>query len=115
MRRTEAPFVLFAFLKWFVNISGMEINELKKMLKKSTAVLILENGEPSIVVVDYKTYKELLGDEEDSGPKESGLEVPPALAGINRQSDEMELLGRINKDILALKEQIEEEEKELDI
>ncbi len=93
----------------------MEINELKKMLKKSTAVLILENGEPSIVVVDYKTYKELLGDVEDSDSKESSLPTPPALAGINRQSDEMELLGRINKDILALKEQIEEEEKELSI
>jgi len=82
----------------------MQIGELKKMLKKSTAVLILENGEPSIVVVDYKTYKELLGDEEDIVSSEA----------IN-QSSEMELLGRINKDILALKEQIEEEEKGLGI
>ena len=82
----------------------MQINELKKMLKKSTAVLILENGEPSIVVVDYKTYKELLGDEGDVAP-----------AGPVHQTAEVELLERINKDILALKEQIEEEEKGLGI
>ena len=93
----------------------MQINELKKMLKKSTAVLILENGEPSIVVVDYKTYKELLENEGDSSPKEIGLDIPPVPVGTSRQSDEMELLGRINKDILALKEQIAEEEKDLGI
>lgn len=92
----------------------MQINELKKMLKKSTAVLILENGEPSIVVVDYKTYKELLGDEGlpaqagDSSPKEASLSRPDGRG-------EMELLERINKDILALKEQIAEEEKGLGI
>jgi len=85
------------------------------MLKKSTAVLILENGEPSIVVVDYKTYKELLENEGDSDLKESVFPVSPAPAETSRQSDEMELLGRINKDILALKEQIEEEEKGLAI
>lgn len=82
---------------------AMQIGELKKMLKKSTAVLILENGEPSIVVVDYKTYKELLGEEGEVAPSTE-----------TRQSGEMELLERINKDILALKEQIEEEEKSLD-
>jgi len=89
----------------------MEINELKKMLKKSTAVLILENGEPSIVVVDYKTYKELLGDNGDSDSKEASLPTSPTPI----QTGELELLERINKDILALKEQIEEEEKGLDI
>lgn len=100
----------------------MQINELKKMLKKSTAVLILENGEPSIVVVDYKTYKELLNDEGlpdrqagDSGSKESSFPTPAVPSAEVRQSGEMELLERINKDILALKEQIEEEEKGLGI
>ena len=89
----------------------MQINELKKMLKKSTAVLILENGEPSIVVVDHKTYKDLLGEEGDSGSKESSLPTPLAPA----QTGELELLERINKDILALKEQIEEEEKAMGV
>ena len=93
----------------------MQINELKKMLKKSTAVLILENGEPSIVVVDYKTYKELLGNEGDDALKESHFPVPPSPTGSTHQIAEVELLERINKDILALKAQIEEEEKGLGI
>lgn len=80
------------------------------MLKKSTAVLILEDGEPSIVVVDYKTYRELVGDAE-TGAKAS----PSAPGASSQQSGEMELLERINKDILALKEQIEEEEKGLGV
>ncbi len=93
--------------------TGMEINELKKMLKKSTAVLILENGDPSLVVVDYKTYKELLGE------KSEDLPVPPGPASTQRlttpSAGEVELLERINKDILALKEQIEEEEKAMGV
>ncbi len=95
----------------------MEINELKKMLKKSTAVLILENGEPSIVVVDYKTYRELLGpDSRTSGGDGVAAESPEvALPGrVVSNPGELELLERINKDILALKEQIEEEEKAME-
>lgn len=93
----------------------MEINELKKMLKRSTAVLILENGDPSIVVVDYKTYKEIL--EEDKGDQPS-LPTPPSPSShiaSGPAAGELELLERINKDILALKEQIEEDEKALEL
>lgn len=97
----------------------MQIGELKKMLKKSTAVLILENGEPSIVVVDYNTYRELLGDPDSrtSGSGGATAENPEVTlpGGSTSSPGEIELLERINKDILALKEQIEEEEKGLDI
>jgi len=81
------------------------------MLKKSTAVLILENGEPSIVVVDYNTYKGLLGEEDQEVSKDQVSSNP----ATSVQTGEVELLERINKDILALKEQIEEEEKGLGI
>ena len=79
------------------------------MLKHSTAVLILDNGDPSFVVLDYVTYKHMLQDAE-SAPGYNSL-IPPANTGLKGQSGETELLERINKDILALKEQIEEEEK----
>jgi hypothetical protein len=95
----------------------MQINELKKMLKKSTAVLILENGEPSIVVVDYKTYKDLLGPDSrtsDGGGATAENSEVALPGGPASNPGELELLERINKDILALKEQIEEEEKALD-
>jgi hypothetical protein len=96
----------------------MEIGELKKMLKRSTAVLILENGDPSIVVVDYKTYKELLGEDKGEPGNSRPMPTPPApstQASGPASTAELELLERINKDILALKEQIEEEEKGLDL
>lgn len=112
MRQTEAPvFLILAIYKPFRYYNPMEIGALKKMLKKSTAVLILENGEPSIVVVDYKTYKDLLGDEQDA-PAQSMANI---MSGTVPVTGELELLERINKDILALKEQIEEEEKGLGI
>lgn len=87
----------------------MDINELKNMLKHSTAVLIMDNGDPSFVVLDYTSYKKMLQGEE-SGQIGNGLVAP---APSKAQSSESELLERINKDILALKEQIDQEEKAL--
>jgi hypothetical protein len=87
---------------------AIEIKELKQMLKNSTAVLILDNGDPSFVVVDYDSYRRMLQNDEHNSP------VSP-VSSAKSQSGEMELLDRINKDILALKEQIEEEEKALNI
>ncbi|MBX4190055.1 hypothetical protein KW791_02045 [Candidatus Parcubacteria bacterium] len=90
----------------------MDIQDLKKMLKNSTAVLILENGEPSFVVVDYDSYRNLAGGKDQ--------EVKVTNANGNKEQkpagpNEVELLERINKDILALKAQIEDEEKMLGV
>ena len=87
----------------------MDINELKEMLRHSTAVLIMDNGQPSYVVLDYANYKKMLEQSEANGLASSSN---PARS---TQSSESELLERINKDILALKAQIEEEEKALGI
>ncbi len=38
----------------------MNIEELKKLVKNSTAVLVLDNGEPSFVILKYDTYKDLV-------------------------------------------------------
>ncbi|HZZ99429.1 MAG TPA: hypothetical protein VFK07_01835 [Candidatus Paceibacterota bacterium] len=96
----------------------MDINELKKMLKSSTAVLILDNGEPSFVVVGYEAYKSLLGNQQANGlaPAPRIPDLTPS-NGQSRSipSEEVELLERINKDILALKAQIEEEESKVGI
>lgn len=98
----------------------MDIGELKKMLKNSATVLILDNGEPSFVVVNYDTYRGLAekGEKEIKVTNANGI-APRASnpgdlagqAGLPTGRQEMELLERINKDILALKAQIEEEEK----
>ena len=93
---------------------NMNIEELKKLVKNSTAVLVLDNGEPSFVILKYDTYKELVLAEPVKEVKiKNGLnrdEVKPA-SPQGGPDAELEVLERINKDILALKEEIEKEEK----
>ena len=99
----------------------MNVDELKKLVKHSTAVLVLDNGEPSFAILSYETYKDLvLGGKE----KEKEIKINHAVTnGIDHSEDrippvkpalpdnELEILERINKDILALKSEIEKEEK----
>jgi len=102
----------------------MNTDELKKLLKNSTTVLILENGEPSLVILGYDTYKDLI-----SGLSSAEVEVPlrrdtngtlaqdkGSKTFQNRIIEkESELLEKINKQILSLKDEIENEEKSADI
>ncbi len=99
----------------------MNIDELKKLVKNSTAVLVLDNGEPSFVILNYDAYKDLVLGEPVKEVKISHAgnnhAVNPA-NGLSKDESkptiseaESEVLERINKDILALKEEIEKEEK----
>lgn len=96
----------------------MNIEELKKLVKNSTAVLVLDNGEPSFVILKYDTYKDLVLTEPVKEVKISHVANNHAVNSANGLSKdetkseiESEVLERINKDILALKEEIEREEK----
>ncbi|MBI2068929.1 MAG: hypothetical protein HYT67_02435 [Candidatus Yanofskybacteria bacterium] len=99
----------------------MNIDELKKLVKNSTAVLVLDNGEPSFVILKYDTYKDLVLAEPVKEVKISHVGNNHAINPANGLSKddvkptvnevESEVLERINKDILALKEEIEKEEK----
>lgn len=104
----------------------MDINELKKLLKKSTAVLVLDEGEPSYVILDYGTYKEMVlkdRDEEKEVRINNGQIINVNGKETNSQTDsfrkpredEVAILERINKDILAIKSEIENEEKMLGV
>ena len=92
----------------------MDTNELKKLVKNSTAVLVLDNGEPSFVILNYDSYKDLVFKEPVKEVK-----IRNGLSKDEDQSEvpeiESEVLERINKDILALKEEIDKEEKSLPI
>lgn len=88
----------------------MNIQELKKLIKSSTAVLVLEEGEPSFVIIDYKSYKDLTNNKSDNSQ-----EILPKAkiqnTTQNVENRETELLDKLNKEILAIKNQIEEEER----
>jgi len=95
----------------------MDINELKKLIKHSTAVVVLENSEPSFVIMNYQAYKNMALEETQKEVRipthtnngyTNGFPVRP-----NPKEGELEILDRINKEILALKDEIENEEKSL--
>jgi len=155
VRQTEAPFYCLQFFYRFSIIlkSIMDTQELKKLLKGSTAVLILEDGEPSFVILGYDAYKGLLGDRPapevdiplrrgDDGNKDDRGTENGSTRGQYRHGDtgnwdketknvstrrqyrhgdgqfqhrvgekEAEMLEKINKQILALKDEVEKEEK----
>lgn len=107
----------------------MNINELKKLLRNSTSVLVLDNGEPSFVVMGYQTYKDLSAsraeekeipvrnNDNSSRYSYAGQAYPERIRhddGVSAQYNrdrETEILERLNKEILALKSQIEMEER----
>ena len=94
----------------------MDINEIKKLIKNSTSVLVLDNGEPSFVIMGYKTYKEIALEQRGGVEKEIKITQVTNGGSVNSQSmheQETEILERLNKEILALKAQIEAEEKGL--
>ena len=103
----------------------MNVDELKKLVKHSTAVLVLDNGDPSFAILSYEMYKDLV-----LNSKEKEIKINHGPAGLVNGAvakeenispklvlpeSELEILERINKDILALKSEIEKEEKVVSI
>jgi hypothetical protein len=96
----------------------MDIRELKQLLKHSASVLIMENGEPSLVVTNYQTFRSM-GDAQQ-GEGAAPVEVQEHNGQIRESGQqsalsvqELEMIDRLNKEIMALKEQIEAEEREV--
>jgi len=90
----------------------MQIDEVKKLIKSSTALLVMDNGEPSFVVLGYDMYKDLVA---AKGEKEIRVHPPKdgrdPVYSRSFQERETEILDKLNKEILALKSQIEAEER----
>lgn len=88
----------------------MDIRELRKILKNSGSVLVLENNEPDFIILDYDFYKKSLEDVRADKMIDVG---GPISVGQAASAKEAEMLERLNKEILSLKQQIEVEEKEI--
>lgn len=98
----------------------MDIRELKQLLKNSASVLILDEGEPAFVILDYRVYRQLTGEQSrqdaarfSDAPAANGAVESTPVAPIAQPSlspQELEAIERLNKEIQALKEQIEAEQ-----
>lgn len=94
----------------------MNIDELKKLVKHSTAILVLDNGEPAFTILSYDMYKDLVLNAKEKEIKINNTSTNMANGlshGQREEKNELEILERINKDILALKSEIEKEERVL--
>ena len=94
----------------------MDIKELKKLIKSSTSVLVLDDGQPSFVLLGYDMYKDLVSgkniEKEVKITQSSNNSRTNIMNEVSQNHErESEILERLNKDILALKNQIEMEER----
>lgn len=102
----------------------MDINELKQIIKNQTNVLVMENGKPEFVVMDYDYFKKIttkdaepkLVQPQSPAPQHRDLRSvqPAAFNPAHDQrtpSRDQEILERLNNEILALKNQMEQEEQ----
>ena len=101
----------------------MDIKELKELLKTSTSVLVVDDGEPTCVILGYESYKNLAASKEREIPVshpplwEALAQVPqvPVEAPLEPQitdPQELEMIDRLNREIENLREQITIQETE---
>lgn len=92
----------------------MDIKELRHMIKHATSVLVLDGGEPAFVIVDYAAYKKMTegGGTAPQTPVPSGHYAASARPTVDPR--EVEILDRLNKEIAAIKAQIEVQERTLE-
>jgi len=96
----------------------LDIGELKNLIKNSTSVLVIDSGEPSFVILDYNVYKNFMsGKNINEHEIKIKQELRNSLASpskdfANSEQEEATILEKLNKEILSLKNQIEQAEIE---
>ena len=97
----------------------MDTKQLQQLLKQTGSVVLLnDNGQPVAVTVSWETWLRTVG--ADIFPEPPVEEVPissrwpkaPRIPVPDQASRQDQVLERLNKEILALKAQIEQEESE---
>jgi hypothetical protein len=81
----------------------MDIKQIRKLLQEHTAVVLVEEGHPPLVVKILKPPEE---------PEEVPISArwPKSRPPVSDTASQDSVLERLNKEILALKEQIAQEE-----
>lgn len=79
--------------------NGVNFNQLKKLVKRLGGILVLNGNEPEFVILPYSQYE-----------KESGVSDSPREDVKKRDEDEERTIEKLNREILALKEEIRQKE-----
>lgn len=88
--------------------------EVKDLVSKIGGTLVIvENNQPKFVVMAFDKFLSVIHKSIDkSGNFDKDNNETPSVSGYPAQRDE-EIIDRLNNEILALKEQVAEKEKEL--
>lgn len=93
-------------MNWFatsvIKGSNMDFSELKQLAKKLGGILVMNGNSPEFVVLAYDQYQKLTGGVQNSEPRTNPSRLTP---------EEEETIEKLNKEILALKEEIRQKEE----
>lgn len=86
-------------------------DEIREILRSIPAVLVVEDGRPSYVITEYETWRQLAAGEavRVSNGRPGHLSPRPGRSASDAQ--EAQVLERLNKEILSLREQIQMQEE----
>lgn len=91
----------------------MDTKTIRQLLQENTAVVLVEEGHPPLIVQEWKQTRR----EEVGAPTEASEEVPISARWPKSRppapTPQESVLERLNNEILALKEQIAQEESTL--
>lgn len=84
-------------------------DEIREFLRSIPAVLVVEDGQPSYVVTRYETWRSMASGEQVRVHNGRTGHLEPR-AARNADPQEAQVLERLNKEILSLREQIQMQE-----
>ena len=87
-------------------------DEIREMLRSIPAVLVVEDGQPAYVITEYETWRRVAQGEQVrvSNGKPGHLSPRPSRPPVS-DPQETQVLERLNKEILSLREQIQMQEE----
>ena len=87
-------------------------DEIREALRSIPVVLVVEDGRPAYVITEYATWRQLAnGESVRVSNSRPGHLSPRPSNGRTGETQEAQVLERLNKEILSLREQIQMQEE----
>jgi TPP-dependent indolepyruvate ferredoxin oxidoreductase alpha subunit len=86
-------------------------DEIREILRSIPAVLVVEDGRPAYVITEYEAWKTMAAGEQVRVHSGRPGNLSPQPAQRTAEPQEAQVLERLNKEILSLREQIQMQEE----
>jgi hypothetical protein len=88
-------------------------DDIREILRSIPAVLVVEDGRPSYVITQYEAFRAMASGEQVRVHNGRPGNISPRSASGMSEPQESQVLERLNKEILSLREQIQMQEESL--